>query len=400
MLMAKGKRSYAKAGRKLKAKPARRAGAKPAALDLPGATPAAADLSNIRDSIDAIDARIHSLLNERARFAQLVGISKSASGRAVDFYRPERESEVLRLALKRNQGPLRDEEVVRLFREIMSACLAQQDPLKVAFLGPEGTFTQAAVLKHFGSSVRALPLPAIDEVFHEVEGGVADFGVVPIENSSEGTVNHTLDMFLTSGLKICGEVELRISHFLMGKMRGLDGVKRVCAHPQALAQCRGWLDDQLPEADRVGVSSNAEGARRARDERGTAAIAGRAAAEIYGLTLLANEIEDRQDNTTRFLVIGRKLFNASGADRTTLLVSTSGTDDAGALFRLLEPFAQHRVNMTRIESRPSRKRKWDYVFFIDVEGHISDAPVAQALAAMEMRASLFKVLGSYPRAVL
>jgi chorismate mutase/prephenate dehydratase len=243
-------------------------------------------------------------------------------------------------------------------------------------------------------------LPAIDEVFHEVEGGVADFGVVPIENSSEGTVNHTLDMFLTSGLKICGEVELRISHFLMGKMSGLDGVNRVCAHPQALAQCRGWLDDQLPEADRVGVSSNAEGARRARDERGTAAIAGRAAAEIYGLTLLANEIEDRQDNTTRFLVIGRKLFNASGADRTTLLVSTSGTDDAGALFRLLEPFAQHGVNMTRIESRPSRKRKWDYVFFIDVEGHVSDAPVAQALAAMEMRASLFKVLGSYPRAVL
>jgi chorismate mutase/prephenate dehydratase len=412
--MAKGKLSNAKAGRRTKTKPARRPGARSAAQAAPGATPAApgatpaapgatpaaADLENIRDRIDAIDARIHSLLNERARFAQLVGISKSASGRAVDFYRPERESEVLRLVLKRNHGPLRDEEVVRLFREIMSACLAQQDPLKVAFLGPEGTFTQAAVLKHFGSSVRALPLPAIDEVFHEVEGGVADFGVVPIENSSEGTVNHTLDMFLTSGLKICGEVELRISHFLMGKMSGLDAVKRVCAHPQALAQCRGWLDDQLPQADRVGVSSNAEGARRARDERGTAAIAGRAAAEIYGLTLLANEIEDRQDNTTRFLVIGRKLFNASGADRTTLLVSTSGTDDAGALFRLLEPFAQHRVNMTRIESRPSRKRKWDYVFFIDVEGHVSDAPVAQALAAMEMRASLFKVLGSYPRAVL
>jgi chorismate mutase / prephenate dehydratase len=397
--MAKGKSSNSTAGRKLKIKPAR-PGPEAAAQAVPGATPAAADLANIRDNIDAIDARIHSLLNERARFAQLVGISKSASGRAVDFYRPERESEVLRLALKRNHGPLRDEEVVRLFREIMSACLAQQDPLKVAFLGPEGTFTQAAVLKHFGSSVRALPLPAIDEVFHEVEGGVADFGVVPIENSSEGTVNHTLDMFLTSGLKICGEVELRISHFLMGKMSGLNAVKRVCAHPQALAQCRGWLDDQLPEAERVGVSSNAEGARRARDERGTAAIAGRAAAEIYGLNLLANEIEDRQDNTTRFLVIGRKLFNASGADRTTLLVSTSGTDDAGALFRLLEPFAQHRVNMTRIESRPSRKRKWDYVFFIDVEGHVSDAPVAEALAAMEMRASLFKVLGSYPRAVL
>jgi chorismate mutase/prephenate dehydratase len=396
--MAKRRGTSAKVARKRKPKTA----SKPSLAQraAPGATPAVADLANIRDSIDAIDARIHSLLNERARFAQLVGISKSAAGKAVDFYRPEREAQVLRHALKRNRGPLRDEEVVRLFREIMSACLAQQDPLKVAFLGPEGTFTQAAVLKHFGSSVRALPLPAIDEVFHEVEGGVADFGVVPIENSSEGTVNHTLDMFLTSGLKICGEVELRISHFLMGKMRGLDAVKRICAHPQALAQCRGWLDDQLPEADRVGVSSNAEGARRARDERGTAAIAGRAAAEIYGLTLLANEIEDRQDNTTRFLVIGRKLFNSSGADRTTLLVSTSGTDDAGALFRLLEPFAQHRVNMTRIESRPSRKRKWDYVFFIDVEGHVADPPVAQALAAMEKRASLFKVLGSYPQAVL
>jgi chorismate mutase / prephenate dehydratase len=365
-----------------------------------GATPAGAGLGNIRESIDAIDARIHALLNERARFAQLVGISKSSSGKVVDYYRPEREAEVLRLALKRNQGPLRDEEIVRLFREIMSACLAQQEPLKVAFLGPEGTFSQAAVLKHFGSSVRALPLAAIDEIFHEVEGGVADFGVVPIENSSEGTVNHTLDMFLTSGLKICGEVELRISHYLMGKMRGLEGIQRVCAHPQALAQCRGWMDDQLPEVERVGVSSNAEGARRARDERGTAAIAGHAAAEIYSLNLLANEIEDRPDNTTRFLVVGRKLFSASGADRTTLLISTSDTDDSGALFQLLEPLARHRVNMTRIESRPSRRRKWDYVFFIDVEGHVSDPAVAKALAALESRASLFKILGSYPRAVL
>jgi chorismate mutase/prephenate dehydratase len=367
---------------------------------IPTASPAGAGLGSIRENIDAIDARIHALLNERARFAQLVGISKSATGKAVDYYRPEREAEVLRMALKRNQGPLRDEEIARLFREIMSACLAQQEPLKVAFLGPEGTFTQAAVLKHFGSSVRALPLAAIDEIFHEVEGGVADFGVVPIENSTEGTVNHTLDMFLSSGLKICGEVELRVSHYLMGKMTSFEAVKRICAHPQALAQCRAWLDDQLPEVERVGVSSNAEGARRARDEHGTAAIAGRAAAEIYSLNVLANEIEDRPDNTTRFLVVGRKLFSASGADRTTLLVSTSDTDDAGALFQLLEPLAQHRVNMTRIESRPSRRRKWDYVFFIDIEGHVSDPPVAEALAALESRASLFKVLGSYPRAVL
>jgi chorismate mutase/prephenate dehydratase len=366
-----------------------------------GATPAnAADLGSIRERIDGIDEQIHALINDRARLAQLVGISKSASGKAVDFYRPEREAEVLRRALERNHGPLRDEEIARLFREIMSACLAQQEPLKVAFLGPEGTFTQAAVLKHFGSSVRSLPLPAIDEVFHEVEGGVADFGVVPIENSSEGTVNHTLDMFLSSSLKICGEVELRIHHHLMGRMSTLADVRRVCAHPQALAQCRGWLDEHLPDAQRIAESSNAEGARRARDERGTAAIESRAAAEIYGLTLLADEIEDRPDNTTRFLVIGRKLFSRSGVDRTTLLVSGTGTDDAGALFRLLKPFAEHHINMTRIESRPSRKRKWDYVFFIDVEGHVSDPLLAKALSSLEKDASLFKILGSYPRAVL
>lgn len=386
--------STAAAGRNLSAGRARIG-----AVPREGAAPRS-DLGSIRGRIDAIDARIHELLNERARFAQQVGISKSASGKAVDFYRPEREAEVLRKALERNRGPLRNEEIARLFREIMSACLAQQEPLKVAFLGPEGTFTQAAVLKHFGSSVRALPLPAIDEVFREVEGGIADFGVVPIENSSEGTVSHTLDMFLGSALKICGEVELRVQHHLMGRMSALTDIKRVCAHAQALAQCRGWLDEHLPEPERVSVSSNAEGARRARDERGTAAIASRAAAEIYGLSLLAEEIEDRSDNTTRFLVIGRKLFTPSGADRTTLLVSASGTDDPGALFRLLEPFAEHGINMTRIESRPSRKRKWDYVFFIDVEGHVSDAPLAKALASLEARASLFKVLGSYPRAVL
>ena len=365
-----------------------------------GVKPAGVDLEGIRGNIDRIDARIHALLNERARFAQQVGISKNAAGKTVDFYRPEREAQVLRRAIDRNRGPLRDEEIARLFREIMSACLAQQEPLKVAFLGPEGTFSEAAVYKQFGSSVRALPLPAIDEVFREVERGDADFGVVPVENSSEGTVNHTLDLFLISPLKICGEVELRIHHNLMGRMQRIDGVKRVCAHPQALAQCRGWLDEHLPETERIAVASNAEGARRARYERGTAAIAGGSAAEIYGLNLLATEIEDRPDNTTRFLVVGRKLFNASGADKTSLLLSATDSTGAGALFRLLEPLAEHRVNMTRIESRPSRRRKWDYVFFIDIEGHISEPAVATALEALASRASLFKVLGSYPRAVL
>jgi chorismate mutase/prephenate dehydratase len=359
------------------------------------------DLSQIRVRIDGVDEKIHALLNERAGLAQLVGISKSGDGlTTVDFYRPEREAQVLRMARERNKGPLRNEEVLRLFREIMSACLAQQEPLKVAFLGPEGTFTQAAVFSHFGHSVRGLALSAIDEVFHEVEAGNADFGVVPIENSTEGTVNNTLDRFLNSPLKICGEVELRIHHHLMGNVPSLDRIVRICSHPQALAQCRGWLDEHLPDVERVPVSSNAEGARRARDEQGTAAIAGETAAEVYKLKVLAAEIEDRADNTTRFFVLGRKLFKASGHDRTTLLISVGNTDTSGALFHLLEPLSRHKVNMTRIESRPSHKRKWDYVFFIDIDGHADDEQVGKALEALKKRASLFRVLGSYPRAVL
>ena len=360
----------------------------------------AVKLEAVRERIDSVDEQIHRLINERAKLAQLVGISKSRDGHTVDFYRPEREAQVLRRARERNRGPLRDEEVIRLFREIMSACLAQQEPLKVAYLGPEATFSQTAVLTHFGHSVRALPLGSIDEVFHEVESAAADFGVVPIENSTEGTVNHTLDRFSASPLKICGEVELRIHHYLMGNMSALGRIVRVCSHPQSLAQCRGWLQEHLPTIELVPASSNGEAARRARDERGTAAIAGETAAEIYGLKVLAPEIEDRGDNTTRFLVLGRKLLAASGQDRTTLLVSIADTDSPGALHRLLEPLAHHRVSMTRIESRPSHRRKWDYIFFIDIEGHAEEPHVARALAALKRRASLFRVLGSYPRAVL
>ena len=270
-------------------KPPRRAGGRQpkARAAAPGAADPAATgaLANVRAEIDAIDQRLQELISARARIAQTVGVTKRAAGTA-DFYRPEREAEVLRRVVARNDGPLPNEEMVRLFREIMSACLAQQEPLKVAFLGPEGTFTQQAVLKHFGHSVRALPLPAIDEVFREVESGVADFGVVPIENSTEGTVSHTADMFLTSPLKICGEVELRVHQHLLGRVTALKKIERICAHQQALAQCRGWLDEHLPEAERIAVSSNAEGARRARDEAGTAAIAGEAAAEVYGLKIL------------------------------------------------------------------------------------------------------------------
>ncbi len=367
------------------------------------AQPRAQALGEIRDRIDLIDAELHDLINQRARLAQQVGISKHAAGHTVDFYRPEREAQVLRVAVERNRrerGPLGDEEIVRLFREIMSACLAQQEPLKVAFLGPEGTFTQQAVHKHFGHSVRALPLTSIEEVFREVESGTADLGVVPIENSSEGTVNNTLDMFLTSPLGVCGEVELRVHQNLMGRMASLADVQRICAHPQALAQCRGWLAEHLQGVERLPVASNAEGARRARDEEGTAAIASAAAAEVYGLNMLVPEIEDRPDNTTRFLVLGRRSFPPSGADKTTLLVSAAHTDSPGALFGLLEPLARHGISMTRIESRPSRRRKWDYVFFIDLEGHAQSEPLATALAELKARASLCRVLGSYPKAVL
>jgi chorismate mutase/prephenate dehydratase len=223
---------------------------------------------------------------------------------------------------------------------------------------------------------------------------------VPIENSTEGSVNHTLDRFLTSPLHICGEVEMRIRQNLMGRMKSLRDVKRICSHPQSLAQCRQWLKETLPDVELIAESSNAEAARRARDEKGTAAIAGETAAEVYGLTILSADIEDRPDNTTRFLVIGRRMFGSSGHDRTTLLVSTGHTESPGALHRLLEPLAKNRVSLTRIESRPSQRRKWDYVFFMDLEGHRDDPALARALQGLKSRASLFRILGSYPRAVL
>jgi chorismate mutase/prephenate dehydratase len=360
----------------------------------------ALDLAEIRNRINDVDERIQLLINERATIAQQVGIAKGKSKSAVDYYRPEREAEVLRGVLERNDGPMRDEEMLRLFREIMSACLAQQEPLKIGFLGPEGTFTQTAVYKHFGHSVRALPFHTIDEVFQEVECGAADFGVVPTENSTEGSVNNTLDMFLTSPLKIGGEIELKIEQHLMGKMKGLDTIERICAHEQSLAQCRGWLREYLPHVELIGMSSNAAGARRARDEEGTAAIGPEVAADVYELGIMVNNIEDRPDNATRFLVVGRNLLAASGEDKTTILVSTSDTaGGAGILHHLLQPFADQGVSMTRIESRPSGRKKWDYVFFIDIEGHAEESPVSDALANLEKNSSLFRVLGAYPKAI-
>lgn len=355
-------------------------------------------LAEIRDRIDAIDEQIQDLLNERAKAAQDVAHIKLASDPQAVFYRPEREAQVLRKVKKRNTGLLDGEAMAWLFREIMSACLALEMPLKIAFLGPEGTFTQSAALKHFGHAVSAVPMAAISDVFQEVESGSCHYGVVPVENSSEGVVNHTLDMFLNSPLQICGEVTLRIHHNLLGKQADLSKLRVVYSHQQSLSQCRGWLDRHLPHVERVAVGSNADAAKRAAESEGVAAIAGMTAAELYGLQVLAPNIEDEPGNTTRFLVIGNQTVPASGEDKTSLLLSTR--NEAGGLHRLLLPLAEHGISMTRIESRPSRRGNWDYVFFVDINGHRDDPEVSKALAALKAQAGMYKELGSYPKAVL
>jgi len=355
-------------------------------------------LARIRERIDILDEQIQELLNQRAEAATEVARIKLAADPNAVFYRPEREAEVLHRVKARNRGPLGDEEMARLFREIMSACLALEHPLKVAYLGPEGTFTQAAALKHFGHSVRTQSLTSIADVFQEVETGKAEYGLVPVENSSEGVVNHTLDMFLTTPLKICGEVSLRIHHNLLGHKVTLETIRKVFSHQQSLAQCRAWLDRHLPYVERVAVGSNAEAARLAAGTENSAAIAGAIAAELYGLDTLAENIEDNADNTTRFLVIGRHDTQPSGDDKTSLLISTR--NEPGSLHRLLQPLADLGISMTRIESRPSRRGNWDYVFFIDLLGHCQDPALAKALAELRGLAGMYKELGSYPRAVV
>ena len=355
-------------------------------------------LRQIRDRIDALDDGILDLISERAALAQEVARIKLAENPDTHFYRPEREAAILRRIKERNSGPLDDEEVARLFREIMSACLALEKPLDIAFLGPEGTFTQAAALKHFGHSVLTTPLAAIPDVFREVEAGSCDYGVVPVENSSEGVVSHTLDMFLNSPLKICGEVVLRIHHNLLGKGGDWHKARVIHGHQQSLGQCRRWLDENLPHAEREPVGSNAEAARIARDNHDVVAIASSEAALRYGLDVLAANIEDEPGNTTRFLIIGSQDAAPSGNDKTSLLLSTRNV--AGGLHRLLEPLANHGISMTRIESRPSRRGIWDYVFFVDVLGHQQDPGMSEALDALRGEALVCKVLGSYPRAVL
>ena len=354
-------------------------------------------LDKLRAKIDALDEQIQTLINARAQCAAEIAEVKTGQGEDTHFYRPEREAAILRRVSERNSGPLRAEEMVRLFREIMSACLALEKPLAIAYLGPEGTFTQAAALKQFGHSVQTLALDTLDDVFREVAAGAADYGVVPVENSTEGVITHTLDLFQQSRLSICGEVELRIHHHLLVSNEDVK-VTRVLAHQQALAQCRGWLEANLPGAAYVAVGSNAEAARLVRDEENAAAIASDMAAELYSLKIKERNIEDQPDNTTRFLVIGPQATPPSGRDKTSLLVSVN--NKPGALYAMLQPIAQHGISMTRIESRPSRQAMWEYVFYIDVDGHRDDADVAAALQALEQEAFAVKVLGSYPKAVI
>lgn len=359
-----------------------------------------ARLKELRARIDLLDVRIQDLITRRAELAQEVAVVKRAEAPSApeqaNFYRPEREAEVLKQVLARHRGPLPAAEMARLFREIMSACLALEGSLRVAFLGPEGTYTEQAALKHFGHSIESEPLADIDAVFRAVEAGEARFGVVPVENSSEGAVSYTLDRFMRSPLRICGEVELRIRHCLVGRAKS--GIKVVAAHPQALAQCRQWLDRHLPEAERRAVASNAEAAQLARRSPGLVAIAARRTAELYGLKVIAAHIEDEANNTTRFLVIGEQDPSPTGQDKTTLMLSAANRP--GALSALLKPFARRAISLSRIESRPARQGLWEYVFFLDLEGHIGEAPIRAALKELEGEVAFFKWLGSYPRALL
>jgi len=351
------------------------------------------DLDDLRSRIDALDDQLLALLNARAELASQVGALKAKENRA--FFVPSRERAVVARLEAANPGPFPTASLRPVFKEVMSACRSLEQGLRVAFLGPEGTFTHMAMKHQFGLSALGLPVGTIAGVFREVEQDRADFGVVPIENSTDGAVVHTLDTFLDSPLKISAEIVLEVDQCLLGR-HGLDlaSIQRVYSHPQGLGQCRRWLDANLPGAARVEAPSTAEAARLAREDAGSAAIASELAADLFDLTVLRARIQDLSENATRFLVLGRVQAEATGQDRTSLLVAAK--DGPGLLFHLLQPFADAGLNLTKIESRPSRRKAWENVFFLDVAGHASDPALTAALGALAPLCETVKVLGSYP----
>jgi chorismate mutase/prephenate dehydratase len=352
------------------------------------------ELGKLRQGIDAIDGEVLRLLSDRAKLAQRVGEIKHGN-----IYRPEREAQVLRRIAELNPGPLPDAAVRTIFREVMSACLALEQPLKIAYFGPAGTFTESAAKKHFGSAPTFTPFLTIDDVFRAVESGQVDYGVVPIENSTEGSVGRTLDQMLTSPLMICGEVNLRIHQNLMTRAASLDSVTKLYSHAQSLAQCHEWLSRNQPNLSRVPVASNAEAARMAAQDPEACAIAGEAAARLYELNILAENIEDDPNNTTRFVVLAGHDAGPSGRDKTSFVCSAQ--NKPGAVHDLLTPLKGHDVSMSRFESRPARgfgNSRWEYVFFVDIEGHRSEAKVAAALDDLRGCVGFLKELGSYPKA--
>jgi chorismate mutase/prephenate dehydratase len=350
------------------------------------------DIDRHRSEIDAIDARIVQLLNERAGHALAIGKLKG-DGPA---YNPEREAEVLRRIASLGQGALSAGALAAIYTEVISACRALERELSVCYLGPEGTFSEMALYKHFGRGVAALPCASIDEVFRSAETGSVHYAIVPVENSTEGTIGRTLDLLLTTSLRICGEVVLRVRQNVMAAGGPLERIAKVYSHPQSLAQCQGWIAQNLPRAERVALASNAEAARRAAQENDACAIGPAIAAERYGLAILAAGIEDDPRNRTRFLVLGAQDTRPTGRDRTSLAMTAPNRP--GAVHELITPFAQNAVSMSRIESRPARTGQWEYYFYVDLEGHRLDAAVAKSLAQLQAKAPFVKVFGSYPAA--
>jgi|DewCreStandDraft_4_1066084.scaffolds.fasta_scaffold24460_3 chorismate mutase/prephenate dehydratase len=349
-------------------------------------------LKALREAIDAVDRRLVELLNERARLAQQVGQLKRDVNAPV--YRPEREAEVLRKVAAINRGPLAEAALTGIYREVISACRALERPLRVAYLGPPGTFSELAMIKQFGSGVEGAPALSIDEVFRAAETGAADFAIVPVENSTEGAVGRSLDLLLITPLRILAEVSVPVRHHLLTQSGTLAGITRIVTHPQTLAQCAGWLNRNLPNVDKQSVASNAEAARIAAADPTAAAIAGENAASLYGLQIAAGHIQDDPHNRTRFAVLGNQDVAPTGRDKTSLILSVPNR--AGAVYHMLTPLAQHGVSMTRFESRPARMGAWEYYFYVDIEGHERDPRVAAALQELRAVCAFYKSLGSYP----